>query len=132
MTTTVQPRLIVTDVDAAVAFYGEVFGARETFRATVPPGDPEGAVVHCVLAIGPNALTLAEANDDYRLYAPGKLGGSPVLLTATVADAYAVGTAIESRGGRVVVPIEDRDYGKREGRLEDPFGHLWVVSQTLS
>jgi PhnB protein len=35
-------------------------------------------------------------------------------------------------GGRLIIPIEDRPYGKREGRVQDPFGHLWVVSETLT
>ncbi len=26
---------------------------------------------------------------------------------------------------------EDRGYGRCEGRIRDPFGHLWVVSQPL-
>ena len=27
--------------------------------------------------------------------------------------------------------IKDRPYGKREGRIRDPFGHLWVLSTTV-
>jgi len=36
------------------------------------------------------------------------------------------------RKAEVVVPIEDRPYGKREGRLRDPFGHLWILSQQIA
>jgi PhnB protein len=28
-------------------------------------------------------------------------------------------------GAEVVIPIENRPYGKRQGRVKDPFGHLW-------
>ena len=31
----------------------------------------------------------------------------------------------------VVVPIKDRPYGKREGRIRDPFGHLWILSMEV-
>jgi uncharacterized glyoxalase superfamily protein PhnB len=31
-------------------------------------------------------------------------------------------------GAVVIVPIEDRPYGRCEGRLRDPFGHLWILS----
>ena len=48
------------------------------------------------LALAP----LAQANDDYRLYAPETLSGSPVLLTAIVDDARAVGTAMTAAGPR--------------------------------
>ncbi len=34
-------------------------------------------------------------------------------------------------GGTAIVSIEDRPWGKREGRIRDPFGHLWVISQDL-
>lgn len=29
----------------------------------------------------------------------------------------------------MIIPIEARHYSPREGRLRDPFGHLWIVSQ---
>jgi uncharacterized glyoxalase superfamily protein PhnB len=30
-----------------------------------------------------------------------------------------------------LVDPSDRFYGYRDGRLEDPFGHLWMVSQKI-
>lgn len=127
MTTFIHPRLIVPNVDDAVAYYASTLGAEESFRFT----EPSGSVPHCEITIGANALSLAEANDDYRLYAPQALDGSPVLLTMLVDDARAVAAAMTAAGGSVIVPIEDRDYGKCEGRIRDPFGHLWVVSHEL-
>lgn len=46
-----------------------------------------------------------------------------------VPDADAVGQAMEAGGAEVIIPIEARYYGPREGRLRDPFGHLWILSQ---
>jgi PhnB protein len=37
---------------------------------------------------------------------------------------------VVEHGGTVIIPIEDRVYGKREGRVRDPFGHLWILSRT--
>jgi PhnB protein len=127
MPTTIHPRLIVPSVDAAVAYYASALDAVETFRFT----EPSGSVAHCEITIGTSSLSLAQANEDYRLYAPQALNGSPVLLTAIVDDARAVGVAMTAAGGEVIVSIEDRDYGRREGRIRDPFGHLWVISQQL-
>ena len=28
--------------------------------------------------------------------------------------------------------IKDRPYGTREGRIRDPFGHLWILSQQVA
>jgi PhnB protein len=33
-----------------------------------------------------------------------------------------------SAGAKVLIPIADQFYGDRSGRLEDPFGHVWLVS----
>ncbi|MEU4417914.1 hypothetical protein [Nocardia salmonicida] len=34
-------------------------------------------------------------------------------------------------GAELVIPVENRPYGKRQGRVQDPFGHLWVISGEL-
>lgn len=127
MTPNIQPRLVVPNVDEAIAYYVSCLGAQKGPRHA----EPSGLVVHAELTIGESTLSLAQAYDDYRLYSPGSFGGSPLLLTLTVDDASAVAAAMVEGGGRVVIPVEDRPYGKRQGRIEDPFGHLWVVSQLL-
>lgn len=52
-------------------------------------------------------------------------------LQLTVDDANAVGAKLESLGAKVIFPISDQFYGERAGRFEDPFGHLWIISQML-
>jgi PhnB protein len=54
-----------------------------------------------------------------------------VVLTIRVDDAHALGAKMEQAGATVVHPIEDHFYGERQGRLRDPFGHVWVVTQRL-
>ncbi len=34
-------------------------------------------------------------------------------------------------GAQLVVAIADRPWGKREGRVADPSGHLWILSKTI-
>jgi len=48
-----------------------------------------------------------------------------------VTDADAVGEAMIAAGAAVIYPIRDQDYGARAGRFADPFGHLWMISQSL-
>jgi len=127
MNATVRPRLVVADVDAALAYYEKCLGAQRGIRAA----EDSGHVVHAELRIGDSELSLTQARDSWGAYGPEALGGSPVLLTLTVEDASAVGAAMVASGGTEVIPIEDRPYGKREGRIRDPFGHLWIVSQDL-
>jgi len=123
----IRPRLVVEDVDAAVDYYDRYLGATRGPRHA----EPSGLVVHAELTIGTSTISLTQAHDDYRLYSPQSAASSPVLLTLTVADASAVGDAMVDGGATVLVSIEDRPWGKREGRIRDPFGHLWVLSQDI-
>lgn len=34
-------------------------------------------------------------------------------------------------GAEVVVPLTNQFYGHRDGRLRDPFGHEWLLSQKV-
>lgn len=125
----IHPRLVVRDVDGAIEFYRAVFGAELLERFADP--DLEGLVVHAALRIGSTTVAMAGENPDWNNHGPQLLNGSPVILQVMVADADAVGNAFVREGGEVVFPIADQFYGKREGRLKDPFGHLWIISQEL-
>lgn len=127
--TRITPRLIVNNAAAAIELYCEVFGAQVLERfADAKRG---GRIVHCGLSIGDSLISLADSDSQYGNESPEALNGSPVLLTIEVPDAQKVGQRLENAGGTVIIPIEDRFYGKREGRLRDPFGHLWIISQTI-
>ena len=125
--TDLHPRLVVEDADRAIAYYETALGARLLERFT----DGDGRVVHARLGIGGGEVSMAEQVPDWGLLGPRALGGSAVLLHLTVADCDAVGGRMTEHGGEVVIPIADRPYGKREGRIRDPFGHLWIVSTHL-
>lgn len=119
-----QPRLVVRDAPKAIEFYVTALGAEEVDRYT----EPSGKVVHCELRIGDDVFSLTEEDVDHSP-SPLAIGGSGLLLRLMVPDADAVGQAMEAGGAEVIIPIEARYYGPREGRLRDPFGHLWILSQ---
>ncbi|CAM5264450.1 Putative glyoxalase superfamily protein PhnB OS=Streptomyces violarus OX=67380 GN=FHS41_001486 PE=4 SV=1 [Streptomyces violarus] len=52
-------------------------------------------------------------------------------MALDVSDADAVAEAMLRGGASVVYPVADQHYGQRGGRLADPFGHLWMISQTI-
>ena len=39
--------------------------------------------------------------------------------------------AAERAGAKVLIPVDDQFYGYRAGRIENPFGHVWIVSQLI-
>jgi PhnB protein len=124
--TSVHPRLVVDDAAAAIEFYVAALGGTELMRFA----DPSGKIVQAEVQLGEDLIALTEHDGDCNL-SPTSIGGSPLLLTITVDDADAVGEAMLSQGATVVIPIDDRFYGRREGRFRDPAGHLWIISQHL-
>lgn len=124
--TKLHPRLVVDDAKAAIDFYTSALGAVENLRFA----EPSGKIVQVELTIGRDEFALTESDGGCNL-SPRSLGGSPLLLTLTVPDADAVGQAMLEHGATVVIPIDDRYYGRREGRIQDPSGHLWIISQHL-
>jgi uncharacterized glyoxalase superfamily protein PhnB len=126
-TASLAPRLIVDDVDQAIEFYKVALEAQllERYEAC-------GIVVHAALKVGQSTFSLAQRVDDWQLVSPDAIGGSPVLLRLEVDSPDAVALRMIARGARVVIEIKDRSYGKHEGRLRDPFGHLWLLTTTIA
>lgn len=121
------PRLVIQNVDDAITYYRDVFGAELEERYTMD----NDVVVHAALRVGQFQFTLTEEVKDWGLLSPKSLGGSPLLLHLTVSDPDELANAMVVKGAEIVISIEDRDYGKREGRVADPFGHLWILSRPL-
>jgi PhnB protein len=123
---TLTPRLVVRDAPRAIAWYVEHLGAREIERH-----EQDGAIVHAELDLGGNRFYLTEEAPAWRTFAPPSLGGSPVLLYVYMDAVDEIGARMERGGAKAIFPIEDREYGERGGRFEDPFGHLWILSKKL-
>ena len=123
--TEVIPRLVVADGAGAVAFYQRALGAAEGKRYT----DDAGRIVHTELTIGSSRIHLKDEGDGDP--APSSLGGTPVIMQLGVTDADAVARALVDAGASVVFPVADHGYGMKDGRLADPFGHLWIVSEPI-
>lgn len=118
-------RLVVPDAPRAIDFYRAALGAEEIERYT----GPDGRIVHALLRLGGSVVAVKDADEGDP--APASLGGSPVIMALDVSDADAVAEAMLRGGARVVYPVADQHYGQRGGRLADPFGHLWMISQTI-
>lgn len=125
--TKITPRLIVPSVATAIDFYTRTFGAREQERYTTP----QGHVVHAAILIGDSLVTLADAKPAWKLSSPDTFGGSPVLLTIELDDPDSSCARAVAHGATVIIPLADQFYGRREGRLQDPFGHLWILSKVI-
>jgi PhnB protein len=121
------PRLIVDKVDEAIEFYRQTLDAELIERYALS----NGVIVHAGMRLGRSIFSLAEHVDAWGLLSPSAVGGSPVLLRLDTQAPDAVASRMVQRGATIVIEISDRPYGKREGRVRDPFGHLWVLTATI-
>ncbi|OWK34420.1 VOC family protein [Fimbriiglobus ruber] len=132
MSTALIPHLVVHDGVAAIEFYKAALGAVEVFRMPAQDGK---RLMHASLTIGGSPLFL---NDDFPEYCEGKAkapkhtGSTAVTLHINVPDCDAAIVKMADAGATVTMPAADMFWGDRYGRVQDPFGHEWSFSTTLS
>jgi PhnB protein len=117
------PGLAVRNAAAAIEFYQTAFGATEVMRLT----DNHGKIGYAEIEIGDARVTLADENPQYN-HSPQSLGGVTAIIHLYVEDADAFVAQAVAAGAKVVFPVADQFYGDRSGRIEDPFGHVWIVA----
>lgn len=125
---TVVPRLYVRGAAQAIEFYKSAFGAVELGRFA----EPSGKIIIADIKIGDSVLSLSEEAPEYRNYSPQSVGGATAVITLNVEDADAVWKQAMAAGAKEIFQLRDQDYGYRQGRLEDPFGHFWIVSTRIA
>jgi len=118
------PYLVVADGAKAIDFYKEAFSATEVMRLA----DPDGRIAHAELTIGDSLIMLSGAAPEYGRLSPQSFGGTPVTIHLYVENVDALASQAVAAGAKIVRPVQDQFYGDRSGRLEDPFGHVWIIS----
>jgi PhnB protein len=127
---TLTPRLVVRGAGQAIEFYRAAFGAEELGERFT---DPDGRVIHAELRIGNSAVMITEEGDDGApAKSPASVGGAVTAIMATYwDDVDSAWQRAVAAGGEVIYPLADQFYGERAGRLRDPFGQQWMLSQPL-
>jgi PhnB protein len=127
---TVTPRLVVRDGAAAIDFYRDAFGAIEVGERFT---GPHGELIHAEVRIGDSVVMISdEGEDGAPARAPDSLGGVVSAIMATYwEDVDAVWARAVAAGAQEVFPLADQFYGDRGGRLRDPFGQQWMLSQRI-
>lgn len=120
--TTLTAKLCVHRADDAIEFYRRALGARVVERYTV--GD---AVVFARIDIDGASLEIKDG--DGIDPAIETVGTSPVLFTLDVDDARAIFDRMVSAGAVVRFDLDAQVYGMLQGRVVDPFGVNWIVSE---
>jgi uncharacterized glyoxalase superfamily protein PhnB len=116
------PYLVVHDARAAIAWYGEAFGARMVGDPVVMDDDRIG---HAELELGGAGIYLADPYPELGLTGPDD-GRVAVSLHLTVPDVDAAVARADRAGATVERPAADTDHG-RTGVVVDPYGHRWML-----
>jgi PhnB protein len=125
----VTPRLVVSDGAAAIDFYRLAFGAEEVGDRFT---DPAGRLIHAVVRMGDSMVAITDDTGDGPVAAPERVDG---LVTCVLLlyweDVDAAWSRALDAGAAVVFELNDQFYGERGGRLRDPFGQQWMMSQHI-
>jgi PhnB protein len=113
------PVLPVEDVRAAVAWYSDVLGLVEHVRI----GEGHRA------QLGVDGERAEVIVREYRDGEARACAGHQVMVR--VEDLRAVLDAARRAGADAKEPPHDYEYGERQVAFVDPFGHEWVLTQTL-
>jgi PhnB protein len=118
------PMLYLRDLAAAIEFYKNAFGAIELRRT-----EHEGRVHVAELSINDALFRMHEEVTREKELSPGTLGGTTVVIGLFVDDPDGVAAKAVAAGGREISPVQDYDYGYRQGTIQDPFGHHWLIEK---
>lgn len=120
--------LQVTNSADAIAWYTDVFGAKEHRARLIAP---DGACMNAAIEIEGTHIMLADGMPSIGSVSPENLSGTSVVLNLHVADADATFARAIEAGATEVFPMADQFYGDRAGRVRDPFGHHWIIAQQV-
>ena len=107
------PELQVSDLDRSIDFYRRAFG----FEVSWCVGDP------------PELACLCRDNAEFTLRLVAQ--PAPIHFYLTVAGVDESFVTALAAGARELVPLEDRWYGMRDGRVADPDGNQIGLGQSL-
>ncbi len=118
---TVIPVLIYPDVRDACDWLEKAFGFAERVRI--------GEDHRSQLSYGEGAVIVGDVRGDRR---PPRAGEVTHSVMVRVEDAHAHCEHARAHGALIVDEPRDFEYGERQYTAEDPAGHQWTFSQTLT
>ncbi|AMR31044.1 bleomycin resistance protein [Mucilaginibacter sp. PAMC 26640] len=122
------PMLYIPSGITDVSFYENAFDARELRRFI----NEDGTIHVSELIIGNAIFHLHEPTNNTSASNPAAMGYTTVVIGLFVDDVHAIVTQAEAAGARIVSPVEDYDYGYRQGEVIDPFGHRWQIQKAIA
>jgi PhnB protein len=123
--TTFAPMLYLENVGAGIDFYTKAFGALELRRFS----NEDGSVHVAEMSLGNALFRLHEEVLKDTEFSPHTLKGTTVIIGLLVDDPDIVVAKAASAGATISHPVQDYEYGYRQGTVVDPFGHHWEIEK---
>lgn len=126
------PCLVVADVDQALRFYQEAFGAVELYRSPCAGG----VGLHVNIRIWKTLVCLTQEEPTVRqdrveysmLASPGTLGGSTCIFQVRVPNADEIFERAVRSGAAPSMSPTNMFWGDRYSLVQDPFGYMWAIT----
>jgi PhnB protein len=118
------PQLLLNNGVRDISFYAKAFGAEENFCLR----NDDDSIHVAELSINGVIFHVHEANKPY-FFSPEKHKGTTVIVGLFVPDVAAVMNRAMNAGAIEINPVKDYEYGYRQGEIEDPFGHHWLIQK---
>jgi PhnB protein len=123
---TFAPMLTINNGITNIDFYKKAFAATELRRFS----NDDGTIHVSELEIDGAMFHLHEQGKNYNA-SPDTLKGTTVTIGLFVDDVHAVITKAVGAGATLISPVKDYEYGLRQGKIVDPFGHHWEIQKDL-
>ena len=118
------PQLYIKNGVQDIEFYTKALGALELRRWT----NEDGSLHVAELSVEGAVFQLHEA-PEAGSFDPGKYNGTTVVIGLFVEDVDSIMNKAMEAGATELSPAQDYDYGYRQGRFRDPFGHEWMIQK---
>ncbi len=121
------PQLYIPNGITNIDFYTNAFGAVENMRFS----NDDGSIHVAELSIDGAVFYLHEETASTNHFSPEKHKGTTVLIGLFVDDVHAFVNKAIAAGAEIISPVQDYEYGYRQGELKDPFGHHWMIQKRI-
>jgi PhnB protein len=121
------PELFINNGIKDISFYEKAFGATEQMRFS----NDDGSIHVVELSIDGALFHVHEITAKQYFFSPGKNNGTTVCIGLFVPDVDAVMNKAIKAGATEIDPARDYEYGYRQGKIRDPFGHYWQIQKKI-
>ncbi len=121
------PQLHIPSGCRDIDFYVKGFGAVELRRWS----NEDGTIHVAELTIDGALFHLHEENHNRGHFLPSAINGITSVIGLFVENVDLVMANAINAGATLSSPAQDYDYGFRQGKIKDPFGHIWLIQKRI-